>query len=73
MADSVGYRPHNIMHSVGTDSATGRITVCYTRPQYVIAPTLCQHMRRDNLYVIQIYFVYYVIVNFSQRELHAHT
>ena len=30
MADSVGDRLHNVMHSMGTDSATGRITVCYT-------------------------------------------
>ena len=30
VADSIGDRLHNVMHSVGTDLAMGWITVCYT-------------------------------------------
>ena len=30
MVDSMGDPPHNVMHSMGTDSVTGWNTVCYT-------------------------------------------
>ena len=30
MVDSMGDPLHNVMYSIGTDSVTGSITVCYT-------------------------------------------